>query len=471
MNTTDIASSATATTQPINHRKIAKQFQAFAQEVVELVPHLSELISVDDNGIYIIFNVVQEMLENLLLQNPLNPRDFVETHILSGKRAISICVGRQYEQIMKLLNFFRSVSSDGALIETATSSKPIDLNTCNIENIVPSQYFVYLPIKTESGGSSYVVFNIRYDIPYGKYFTIHELRYPFGSHENREHNIAIIDIALKNIVPYVEARMSELLYEASQLFARGYRFNNDGLAQRLFAAAIQQISESKFYIRDDAFIIRPSGVEGHIPGIIVKTQHKHVFLSDVKELYNHTDIMNMVHNSPLSLDYWKLPESGSGYGVTSGNVTVYKGARCNMFSGKQITQQDIIDKKHHSSYIVLVELEVPAFTRFYRGMDSELVKFRFEKAIVKKFYSYPKRPIDIDISVFSDYDNNFSYRIGDTVTPDNGPFFSSRKEICQSGIHAFMDTSSVWCYFRNNRFLLNYAETVVTLNVLTTDED
>jgi len=464
-----------AIAQPVNHRKITKQFKEFAEEVVNIVPHLSKVVVNRHNLNYLHGNVVREMVENLLLDTPLNPREFVETHILSGKCAVNIVVGSS-RYADQLFNFFRSVSLDGALIETTMRSSTqlsIDVNTCNIKDIMYGQYFVYLPIKADDG-SSFVVFDILFDSPHHHYFTIHQLVYPFASttYDITLIYSAIIDISLKHITSIATEHFSQQLLEASQLYAKGYRFYNDGLVQRIFGAVVKYLEgndDLKYYIRNDEETIRPSGVVGQVPGIIVKTLHKNVTFSNIGELYNHTSIMNMLKSTPLPLESWKLPDSGSGYGVTMSNITVYKGARCHMFVGKKITVEDIMDK-NLTSLVLLVELEIPAFTRFHRGFDSGLLKFRFEKAIVKKFYSYPKRPIESNITVVSDYDQNFSYRIGDTVVPDNGSFYSYREETCQTGIHAFLDVNSVWSYFHSSHILLDYAETVVTLNVLTTND-
>jgi hypothetical protein len=115
-------------------------------------------------------------------------------------------------------------------------------------------------------------------------------------------------------------------------------------------------------------------------------------------------------------------------------MTLYKKARLinyTWFGKHSIDSTDII-----------VKLEVPSYAKKHIDLCSK--KIRVSEAKVVEFIGMtnkvvlPKLKYRFDrVSVRSQHDSEFVYKIGKTVTPKHG--FADNDETCASGIHGFLD--------------------------------
>lgn len=128
-----------------------------------------------------------------------------------------------------------------------------------------------------------------------------------------------------------------------------------------------------------------------------------------------------------------LPTEGEGHGVTDQPTTVYKSLLC-CFK----IDGHIVFKKR-----IVATLDILEGTRYYRKVENNCLKFRFKKAIVTGFYTYPFDKIDSPNNYFfaSDYDTSFEYRIGE-IKPRSK--YSEKDVACASGIHAFLTPQEAW---------------------------
>ena len=95
------------------------------------------------------------------------------------------------------------------------------------------------------------------------------------------------------------------------------------------------------------------------------------------------------------------------------------------------TEGSFIGWKHAGNYIV--KLEIPADAKRSSGTG---IKCRCNKVKVLSIETHVGTPSDVT-EVHSDYDPNFWYRVGETVTVDN--FDNNRFNECAPGIHFYMD--------------------------------
>ena len=88
-------------------------------------------------------------------------------------------------------------------------------------------------------------------------------------------------------------------------------------------------------------------------------------------------------------------------------------------------------KKVSGDFIVVLEIPEDAFRS-----SSTTRKCRASKAVVKSIENLDGSNAEGVTEVFSKFDNNFKYRIGETVEIEN--FDTNRWHECSSGIHHFM---------------------------------
>ena len=463
--------------EPIAHRKIAAEFELFAEQFIKEITVISSLFeSYNDKSsnpkVVLHRTIVRMMIENLVSEKPLTPEQFINDRVVTEQAPITIKTCKFYDWM--ILEFFRSVVSDGGFVEIAGDIKigsrwgalsniPIDI--MNSDASCPqTRYFVY--IKRDDTF-------IRVDLlcsDDNSYLSVNRMMYPSISNNKDILFMGIIDIAEKKIRSVLNLSLVMQLVEASGLFDKGYRFENDGRLQRMFCAYLREIRIEKYvmYLDDDK-ISQPSG-EPRDNRMIVMTEHEPEFIT-MDMIMSHKRVMRMLTETTLPFKMWHLPETGDGYGTTFDTVTVFKGAKCRMFT-HEFSHNDIFSEDVHE-FVVMVELEIPKFTRFYRCMD-EYLKFRFEKAIVKRIYSYPKRPIDEStMMVYSDYDRDFKYVVGETITPTlpyemNSTYEMNSNNPYATGIHAFLDVDTVWSYFLSSPKLFDYQKSEITISVMTT---
>lgn len=89
-------------------------------------------------------------------------------------------------------------------------------------------------------------------------------------------------------------------------------------------------------------------------------------------------------------------------------------------------------KKVSGDFIVVLEIPEDAFRS-----SSTTRKCRASKAVVKSIENLDGSNAEGVTEVFSKFDNNFKYRIGETVEVEN--FDTNRWHECSSGIHHFMN--------------------------------
>ena len=89
-------------------------------------------------------------------------------------------------------------------------------------------------------------------------------------------------------------------------------------------------------------------------------------------------------------------------------------------------------KKVSGDFIVVLEIPEDAFRS-----SSTTRKCRASKAVVKSIENLDGSNAEGVTEVFSKFDNNFKYRIGETVEVEN--FDMNRWHECSSGIHHFMN--------------------------------
>jgi len=488
--------------------QIAKSLDKFAEEVVTIVPHLSSLFKQNVSDSFPVFlgrKFVRDMAINIMSDSPLSPEQFVEKYVAENS-PIHITIDRTDADMNSLLlDFFRSVTSDGAFIEmygtikkktivkvkccgqpncpNSTKTKmedmtPDDINLDSDVITLPNvQYLVYLPVKSLSGDQKYIKFDILYhtnDLDANARFTIDRLTYPIKKLSFNKVSCSIIDIEAKRLMDCSPSMSDDYtsimrtLYDACDLFEEGFRFDNDGYFQRLYGSMITNTSSSSTIniLRNDALTSVPSRNINSNCKLVSLTLHK----SQVVTLeYLKARVLPMLEKTPLPLRFWNLPETGTDYGITMDSVTVYKGATCRLFTQKKLSYKDVLSN-NVSKFTLVVELEIPPYTRFFRTLDNGYMKYRFETAVVKAFHSYHKRRIDErQIVVLSDYDSDFEYVVGNTITPRK-PFDSSSRTACSSGIHAFLDVNTVWSYFDNKNALVNYTPMTLNVTVLSTND-
>ena len=85
--------------------------------------------------------------------------------------------------------------------------------------------------------------------------------------------------------------------------------------------------------------------------------------------------------------------------------------------------------------ICIVKLKIPADAK---RSSATTRKCRCDKAVVLAYESFNGEEINKEAPIFSMYDNNFTYKVGDTIRPKE-PFNNNRFAECASGIHFFID--------------------------------
>ena len=92
--------------------------------------------------------------------------------------------------------------------------------------------------------------------------------------------------------------------------------------------------------------------------------------------------------------------------------------------------------EHYTDYSfenLICELFIP---KSAKRSSSTTRKCRADKAKVVAFYTLEGKKIEVEKAV-SSHNNNFIYKVGETVTPEE-PFDEDRWNECASGIHFFM---------------------------------
>ena len=456
----------------INPHKIASDVDDYSKQLIALLPHLGNLFDRNTSSLQLCGDTVRRIIENMLQATPLSVEEYSST-----LKSVDIYVNKN----ISITEFFQSVTSKGGFIEyskipkmttrTMGSCGRYGCSNCdrgveftdNIDllgesKILEGHYFVYAVF-----GDSFIKYNIYYNVKYISYFTASNAVYPSLSNNYvKDTNIcAIMDIADRRIVPCnYNGQFRTALFDSEKLYRDGYRFDNEGHVQKLFTAAILS-KEKNYYIGDTN---EPSDIKSRKSNLIIPSKHVVTVLTS-ELIRSHSGIIEMIDTHPLPFRKWNLPESGKGQGITLDTVTVYKGVCVRVYSQKNPSTNDIFNRNYKQK-IVMLELEVPAFTRFNRDLDSCFLKFRFEKAVVKGVYAYPMRRMDQnEIVVYSQYDSGFTYTVGETVEPSS--IYNTSDEACKSGIHAFLDTSTVWSYFRDSAKLIYYKQKEVHVSVLT----
>jgi hypothetical protein len=428
-------------------------------------------------------------------QRNFDVTEFVDQYLVDSDVDIRIPV---FDQRAK--EFFLDLYNQGAIIEFVgydygssrnrrrqkISFKEIDLCTQDLKlsDFTDGHYLAYIPDDTGV--------YIRYDIIVGSReettvdFTVNCLEYP--SKEMRAIPYTSRNMKLQAIQDIFQMRLqlvhtnpdTKIFLRAQKMFKKGYTFHTfgkSGFVQRLFQfVALYSSPKEKYGIHE---ITEPPVVSEENPRNIIRYSTRCTKTFRSNKIINLPEVESMMSGHQYPLGGWRLPDSGKGLGFTLHTVNVYKMALIKVYdASKPISYKDITSDVHSTKYRVLVKLEIPKGTRFTRSdSDGIIYKFRFERAVVKGFYSYPNREIteDIteDIQVFSEYDPDVKYVKGSIVKPTSN--FDGREDrSCAHGIHAFLDPETAWMWTgARDTFpvLVSYQPTKTTVTIITCDKD
>ena len=482
----------------VNYSKIVSEASEIAKSLIDSLPHLNILFAkesdtnnsgnkyADNTSLFggFVREIVSSVVTPTENRDTVNHKEKIMTYLLENEGDVDI---RTAVPKKTITDFFRAIMANGGCVEyagdgyrTSTSSldtkirylRDIDLSTKNDVIIPWGNYFVYHPITVEGAADDTPSTKwIRYDIWYNVKsnlnidFVLNGCTYPFVKSENTKSGIYdIIDKKIRLVRNTTNTR--NLLIRAYRLWTLGYTFDNDGYLQRLFTHSIS--SKSEYNAEYCSAFMYDTSTPSVNPNSMLVRHTKHLLSKLTKDIImSHSGIREMLEKTPLPLGIWHLPDSGTGEGVTLDTITVYISAIAYLFPEK-LTYSDIV-KGSNKKVIVLVELEVPKWTRFKRNSDERVqgsqndrsLKFKFEKALVKQFYAYPRRRVEHNIVVKSECGSGFEYIKGEMVEPNS----RYNESYHYTGIHAFHDMNTAWATYRDYPKLTDYDVETVSIDI------
>ena len=465
-------------------------FEIASKKLIDALPCVSLLFD-ENNGrnTYLFGGVLRNIVRYLFDHNTteqlgnieeswkFDANEFIEEYLSSGTSDVDIGVNKMNNNTFK---FFQDVYDKGGQVWYLGREYESNKNSCaqyfdniilNTLDVVPEDegkpcwdsyyrsrfidghYLVSMPVELSAS-------KIRYDVIIGDTrfkqkcidFTINALQYP--SNQDRRRMFADIEQMRLQLYSWKSTENSKILLRAVKMFRKGYTFHTfgeSGYIQRLYQLFVLQHFYTKVY---------------EFPQNLVDVLDKN---NDDRSLINigrvetqrcatsivNDEIQKLLCAHAMPLHKWALPDSGTGFGVTQADVVFWKVACVKVYVGNsKPTYSDIASSNNFKIFRILVKLEAPFGTRFCRkagiykqkcGVIVEPLKFRFEHAVVKGFYSYPNIELKEIGPVFSDYDQSFFYKLNDVVNPTSD-FEITSNDPCNSGIHGFIDPETAWLW-------------------------